>query len=68
MEILSIVGAGGVVGLLFGLGLLLWVEPSTFYGHAIILLVCMGLGLVFSGFIEIVKRWIWPKSSRKDAE
>ncbi|MDW4497054.1 hypothetical protein R5H30_03600 [Sulfitobacter sp. D35] len=56
MDILTKIGTGGVIGLIFGLALVAWVQPATVAGQALLVVVCTAAGIVLSGVVAALAR------------
>lgn len=49
MEFLTLIKTGGILGFLFGLFFVSWVNPGTVEGQLLLLIVCVAVGVLFSG-------------------
>jgi hypothetical protein len=48
LELIAKIGIGGVVGILVGLAVVLWVEPTTTEGSVLLVIVCI-IGAIIAG-------------------
>lgn len=55
MELISTVGVGGVIGLLVGLAFASWVDPNTSEGFGLLVIVCIGCGIVISALWSAIR-------------
>jgi hypothetical protein len=57
MEFLAFLKTGGVLGFLFGLLFVRWINPGTTEGQLLLLLVCIAIGVILSVFIGGLFSW-----------
>ncbi len=55
MELISTVGVGGVIGLLFGLAFASWIDPNTNEGFGLLVIICIGGGIVLSALWSAIR-------------
>lgn len=60
MDFFSVIGRGGLAGLLFGLIFVTWINPGTKEGWVLLLLICVAAGSVcatlFRAAMQVVRR------------
>jgi hypothetical protein len=55
MELVKALTPGAIVGLLFGIGVVTWVDPRTTAGTGLLLLVCIAVGTLIGAMFSAGK-------------
>lgn len=62
-ELLKLGGIGAVVGVLFGILLNVWIEPTTKGGSVLLIVICMLVGTILGAAIGYFRRPPSPPAS-----
>lgn len=66
MEIVGLLGRGGLIGGLLGLGFVTWVNPGTIEGWLLLLSVCVGIGVVVSLLFGSCKKLLASRAKHRE--
>lgn len=64
IDALSKLGTGGLVGFLFGLFAVWWIEPTTGAGAVLLLIVFITLGMISGNVVYKLLVWLFSRKNR----
>ena len=64
IDALSKLGTGGLVGYLFGLFAVWWIEPTTGAGAVLLVIVFITLGMISGNVVHKLLVWLFSRKNR----